>query len=309
MVTIFAIPKPFVGHIGIIQRNALNSWVRLLPACEVIIFGDEPGSAEVARDLGIRHEPELRRNEFGTPLLNSVFARAQQIAKHDLLCYVNSDILLLPCFSEAVTRVLAWSPQFLMVGQRRDVPVTLSIDFQQHDWVKKLREFAMSTGKQQLPRAVDYFVFPRNLYRDVPPLAIGRGYWDHWLVWKARSLRVPVVDAGTDVLAIHQNHDHSHNPKGFIGLTTGIEGKRNRALAGGQWHLHTIEHATHRLVHGEIEDNPGRWHVPLTFFIRTYGTQFWYGVLKRTFELRRAVGLRRASVSAIHERVRSLLDG
>src|SRR5579883_626627 len=200
MVTIFAIPKPFVGHIGIIQRNALNSWVRLLPACEVIIFGDEPGSAEVARDLGIRHEPELRRNEFGTPLLNSVFARAQQIAKHDLLCYVNSDILLLPCFSEAVTRVLAWSPQFLMVGQRRDVPVTLSIDFQQHDWVKKLREFAMSTGKQQLPRAVDYFVFPRNLYRDVPPLAIGRGYWDHWLVWKARSLRVPVVDAGTDVL-------------------------------------------------------------------------------------------------------------
>jgi hypothetical protein len=25
--TLFAIPKPFVGHIGVIQRNALGSWI------------------------------------------------------------------------------------------------------------------------------------------------------------------------------------------------------------------------------------------------------------------------------------------
>jgi hypothetical protein len=308
MLTFFAIPKPFVGHIGIIQRNALSSWVRLHPACEVIVFGDEPGTAEIARDLGIRHEPELRRNEFGTPLLGSVFARAQQIATHDLLCYVNSDIVLLPDFSETVARVGAWSPQFLMVGRRRDVPVTEPIDFHRHDWEPQLREFTMNSGKQQLPYAVDYFVFPSKLYGDVPPLAIGRGYWDHWLVWKARSLKVPVVDASADVLAIHQNHGHLH-PEGFKGLIAGTEGKRNRALAGGQWHLYTIEHATYRLVGGQIQDKPGRWHVPLTFFVRTYASQFWYGVLKRTFELRRALGLRRASLSNLQQRVRSLLDG
>lgn len=29
MLTIFATPKPFQGHVGIIQRNAIGSWVRL----------------------------------------------------------------------------------------------------------------------------------------------------------------------------------------------------------------------------------------------------------------------------------------
>ena len=31
MLTIFTIPKPFVGHIGVIQRNAIISWLNLSP--------------------------------------------------------------------------------------------------------------------------------------------------------------------------------------------------------------------------------------------------------------------------------------
>ena len=27
MLTIFTIPKPFIGHIGVIQRNAIMSWL------------------------------------------------------------------------------------------------------------------------------------------------------------------------------------------------------------------------------------------------------------------------------------------
>ena len=30
--TIFAVPKPFEGHIDVIQRNAIRSWQRLRPA-------------------------------------------------------------------------------------------------------------------------------------------------------------------------------------------------------------------------------------------------------------------------------------
>ena len=63
-----------------------------------------------------------------------------------------------------------------------------------------------------------------------------------------------------------ENHDHSYHPAGLQGLRIDAESKRNRALAGGQWHLYRIEHATHRLVDGRVEDKPGRWHVPFTFF-------------------------------------------
>jgi hypothetical protein len=75
MLTIFAVPKPFKGHVGVIQRNALGSWVRL--AETVILFGDEEGIADAARDLGARHVPEVARNRFGTPLVDGVFGKAR----------------------------------------------------------------------------------------------------------------------------------------------------------------------------------------------------------------------------------------
>src|ERR1700688_4352288 len=73
--SIFAIPKPFRGHIDIIQRNAINSWTRLEPRPEILLLGEEAGTAAAARDLGVRHEPGGVRNELGTPLLDDFFAR------------------------------------------------------------------------------------------------------------------------------------------------------------------------------------------------------------------------------------------
>jgi len=107
MLTIFATPKPFKGHDGIIQRNAIGSWVRLHPDCEVILFGDETGTAEVAEELGARHVPHVLRSEFGTKRLDYMFACAQEMAKHGRVCYANSDMILLPSFSQAVDKVKA----------------------------------------------------------------------------------------------------------------------------------------------------------------------------------------------------------
>ena len=84
MITFFTAPKPFQGHIDIIQRNAIESWLRLRPQCEVILFGDEEGIAEVARELKVRHIPEVARNEYGTPLISSLFEKAQEIARYDV---------------------------------------------------------------------------------------------------------------------------------------------------------------------------------------------------------------------------------
>ena len=95
MLTIFTTAKPFRGHIGIIQRNALQSWKALHPAVEIILFGADEGAADVAQELGLHHEPHVERNEHGIKRLDYLFARAQLIAKHDVLCYVNCDIILM----------------------------------------------------------------------------------------------------------------------------------------------------------------------------------------------------------------------
>jgi hypothetical protein len=307
MLTIFATPKPFQGQSGIIQRNAIGSWVRLHPQGEVILFGDEDGAAKIAQEFGVRHVPDVRRSEFGTKRLDDIFARAQEIARHELLCYVNCDIVLLQSFPEVVKNLARWSQRFLMVGRRWDTPVTQPLDFGASDWESRLRDFAMQSGKQQLAYAVDFFAFSRGLYRDVPPFVVGRVYWDHWMIWKARSMKVPVVDASADVLAIHQNHDFAYHAGGLQGIKADAESKRNRALAGGQLHLYTIDHATHRLVGGRIENKPGRWHVPLTFFLRTYSTQLWYWFLRNTFKTRHALGVHSGSLAQLQRRVRSIM--
>src|SRR6266853_240338 len=112
MLTLFSTPKPFEGHSDVIQRNALQSWKRLHPDVEVILLGDEAGTAEVCRELGLRHVPEVERTAEGTKLIASLFGRAQQLARHNFVCYSNCDIILCSDFSQAFQRVSSWSERF-----------------------------------------------------------------------------------------------------------------------------------------------------------------------------------------------------
>ncbi len=85
MITFFTTAKPFRGHDGVIQRNALKSWKLLHPDAQVILFGDEEGAAEVCAEFGIRHEPHVERHESGVKCLNYMFARAQEITQVQIL--------------------------------------------------------------------------------------------------------------------------------------------------------------------------------------------------------------------------------
>src|SRR5258708_21831814 len=133
MLSIFTTAKPFRGHIGIIQRNAIQSWSRLHPEVEIILFGNEEGAAEIAQELELRHEAHVECNELGTKRLDSMFARAQAIARHDLLCYINCDIILMQDFCRAIERVRAMHREFLMVGRRWDTDITEPLPFQSRE--------------------------------------------------------------------------------------------------------------------------------------------------------------------------------
>jgi hypothetical protein len=229
MITIFAIPKPFQGRINIIQRNAIKSWLMLHPDCEVILFGNDKGTSEVASEVGVRHIPDIARNESGTPLLNSIFDKAQTEAKYNMMAYVNADIILMSDFIKAVKYMPENS--FLMAGQRWDLDLQEPIDFGDCGWKEKLKTKVKEKGKLSYRGAMDYFVFRRGLWKDIPPFAIGRTAWDNWLVYYARFMRIPVIDATEVVTAIHQNHETNHRPgHGF--MLKGPEAERNLELAG-----------------------------------------------------------------------------
>ena len=79
MLTLFTTAKPFEGHSGVIQRNALKSWKLPHPEIEIILFGDDAGGAEIAKELGFPQEPFVERNKLGTKRLDYIFRRAQGI--------------------------------------------------------------------------------------------------------------------------------------------------------------------------------------------------------------------------------------
>ena len=55
MLTIFATAKPFRGHDGIIQRNAVASWTRLRPQPESVLrkanVQEQPGRLRIVATL------------------------------------------------------------------------------------------------------------------------------------------------------------------------------------------------------------------------------------------------------------------
>ncbi|MEX2288094.1 MAG: hypothetical protein WD648_13450 [Planctomycetaceae bacterium] len=229
--TVFTAPKPFEGHVGVIQRNAIRSWQLLDRDCEVILFGNEAGTAEVARELSLRHVPDVARNEYGTPRLDDLFAQAEQQSQHSLLCYANSDIILLHDFSRAVDGLATRLSKFVMIGRRFDLDVEGPLSFAA-GWDDQLRRDVQQRGQRHSPQGIDYFVFPRGAFGEIPPFAIGRTVWDHWLIYRALCRGHRVVDASGVVKAVHQNHDYAHHGEGRAGIWDGAEAQQNRELAG-----------------------------------------------------------------------------
>jgi len=251
--TIFCIPKSFRGTSAVVQRNAMLSWNSLRPACEIFVFGNEEGVAEACLEIGARHFPNIPVNEFGTPLVDYAFRETALHAANPLLCYVNSDILIFPDLLASAQLLTKSFADFLAVGRRwnfdgEEAAISLPDIASQ----KALKARIRSQGVLYDRSNIDYFLYPKRCFPDIPPFAVGRPAWDNWMIYEARRLQFAVIDATEAVFAGHQNHDYAHTAEGRAGgkpaLWNGGEAERNRRLAGG--HLFDIDDSTHRLTAG-----------------------------------------------------------
>jgi hypothetical protein len=232
VLTLFSVPKPFEGEMGVLQRRSVESWRAL--GVQVILLGDVAGAA---RELDVEHVPGLELTARGTPRLDSALLLADGVARFPLRCFVNADVIFGSDLLDAVRAVSEQAQRFLVVGQTEE------------------------DGRGRGAAAMDWFVFPAGLFGDIPPFAIGRACFDNWLVWKARQVGI-VVDATHDVRAIHQPHGYEHVEGGMSEAYYGEEAARNLELAGGKRRLFTLHDASHVLRGGKLHRNPGaplRW--------------------------------------------------
>jgi hypothetical protein len=254
LITLFSAPKPFTNpHIGMIQRNAIQSWT-LLPDVEVILLGQETGLAETARALGVKHLSDVARNKSGTPLISSMFQLARdasQRSNSDLLCIINADMILLPDFVEAAKQAVKLKDRFVLLSQRWDLDLRQPIAFTE-GWQDRLSSMVHRQGTLHRPAGSDFFLFPKSCYTDIPDFTIGRAGWDNWMIYKARKEKWSVIDCTPSVMIIHQNHDYSHLPGGKPHYEHS-DTNENIRLAGGEANIrYTILDSTHQLVGGKL---------------------------------------------------------
>lgn len=276
--TIFSAPKPFSDpHIATIQRNAIRSWRELGEDVDVILVGEEQGLAEAARELGVKHVPQVARNEQGTPLVSSIFAAARQNSSSALLAYINADILLLPEFLSTARRMAELADKFILVGQRWDLDVLEALDFAE-GWEAKLRQDIESRGRLHLPAGSDYFIFPHPCYQDIPDFAIGRAGWDNWMIYQARKQGWLAVDATRSITIVHQQHDYAHLPEGKTHRQLPETDENNRLAGGREITRFSLLDVDHRLVVGKLRGRS--WNATtLRRAIETYPLLVWNNYL------------------------------
>ncbi len=251
LITLFSAPKPFTNpHIAMIQRNAIKSWT-LFPDVEVILLGEETGLAEAAKEFGVKHIPNVARNEAGTPLISSMFQLARENSNSDLLCIINADMILMPDFVEAARRSRMLRDKYVLLSQRWDYDITEPINFGE-GWESQLIDAVRKQNQLHRPAGSDFFLFPKSCYADIPNFIIGRAGWDNWMIYKARAEKWAVIDCTPSVMIVHQNHDYSHLPGGKPHYEH-PDTNENIRLAGGQANIrYTILDSTHQLVGGKL---------------------------------------------------------
>ena len=257
MLTIFTTPKDFTGEFDFIQRNALCSWRAISEDIEIIVIGDSLGAKEAAELYSAEYIKDVETSPQGIPTISGLFETAEKRADNNLLCYVNADIILPKIFLDTISILIGKRRRFMAVGHRWDLDVVESIDFEDNMVFSKFWEDAYNKAKKHACTGIDYFIFKKGTFKNILDLAIGRFGWDNWLLWKARRMRIPLIDMSDGIFAIHQDHSYSFNKfNNKSDILMSDDGKNNQIKTDEQM-LNLLD-ANYHLVNGKIEKKRSR---------------------------------------------------
>ncbi|MCX6731051.1 MAG: hypothetical protein NTZ55_04330 [Candidatus Roizmanbacteria bacterium] len=241
---IFTVPKPFIGKFRIIQENAIDSWLSIKPKPKIILIGDEVGISQVAKSKHLIQIKKIKKNINGTPLLNNIFSQVQKNSKDKVFMYINTDIILLKSPNSCIKILINQFDRFLAVGKRYEMDLEEKID------VEDVQKIANNTNlKQKSNSWMDYFIFTHDVFDSIPPFALGKTFWDKWLVWYALQKKIPTIDITSELDVIHQTHSYSMNRRtNMHSVWAGDEALNNLRLAGGWSHGATIGDTNFTLI-------------------------------------------------------------
>jgi hypothetical protein len=257
VITFLSSPKPFVGLDADNQLRAIRSWQQAVPGAEIVLYGPLSLSESAQLPEWCRCVTETKTTPDGLPYFNDIVAHARIHVSHDIQIYLNCDIVLTDSLRAALPS-LAGLSEFLVVGQRLDL-IEGALVHPASSIISQLVDYVARGQVEVHPKTgMDYFLFRRGMWADLPSLIVGRGAYDNALLAYCLRRRIPVIDGTRAIVAVHQFHDYRHVPGGKRAVFSGREEGENRRRHDIVHGAPNIGDADFRLVRGMVQPNSGR---------------------------------------------------
>ena len=130
------------------------------PNCEILVFSDHSSIAEFCEKNNIKYIEDFKSNSYGTPLLSDIWKIVKEKSSYDLLCYINTDIILFSDFYNKVKKIEL--DEFMLAGRRWDLNISDHIKFNSN-WETNLNKLIKEDGILHPVTGVDFFLFPKKL--------------------------------------------------------------------------------------------------------------------------------------------------
>ena len=254
---IFTSLKPSTGAAAEIQRRSLENWRQCFPESRIITFeGPLVPFREMVEKVERETDADILMYANGDVLFEvgnvlTLIPRPKAVRGADALAGVRRR-------DSEYTEILSREKGFLLTGQRVDI-------------------LADGTKRLHRPSGMDYFVFRRGMFHDLPKVSMGRAYCDSALVAYCLKKGIPVIDASFALRVEHQFHDYGHVKGGRTMVWQGEEAQSNKLNNQlRDFGPHVLD-ATHTLlpdgmVVGNIRKRPRCWRL---WHLVTRGGKWW----------------------------------
>ena len=231
-VCLVALPKPFIGEAADLQETALKSWQEI-DGLDILLVGNESDLATIPEGYDVKTRfispVEDHRRDSVLPYFSQVLDTVPAESDYDTIVYLNADIVLPRDFVDRLQLSEVHREcgrGFLITGRRIEMQEGVSFA-RGSDFYPFLSENMNSWNVGRFDH-MDYFVFKRGIFSELPPLIVGRGAYDNALVAYCLRGRVPVIDASEGLPVIHPFHGHGHQKGGKKEVYDGNDAMLNR---------------------------------------------------------------------------------
>jgi hypothetical protein len=182
-----------------VQTDALLSWKNLKPKPEIIIIGNDPGTAEICKKHGFIHVTDVKCSSTGTPICIDFIRQAEKRASNDIMLLCSGDIYITQDTIEAAKAISKEKDEFCVVPRKKFVDIENG---------KVVRDVICGTGTPWATwQGGDYWLHSKGIFEGMPDFLIGRHYLERWM-YRWLCNKDALIDGTLAITCLHQKHPH-----------------------------------------------------------------------------------------------------